>query len=84
MENYHDKRYFTNIFITRWNCKQRSVVCDCTHEEKMNVECFAQNGSNGNQSRTLLRSYFIVHIALMPAVPVLSRLIPKLNYLNHL
>ena len=36
---------------------ERSIVCDCTHEEKINFESFTQNGCYG----TLLRFYFIVY-----------------------
>ena len=28
---------------------QISIVCDCTHEEKINFEGFTQNGCYGNQ-----------------------------------
>ena len=31
----------------------RSIVCYCTHEEKINCEGFTQNGCYGNQSRPL-------------------------------
>ena len=29
--------------------EKRPIVCYCTHEQKMNFECFTQNGCYGNQ-----------------------------------
>jgi len=46
--------------------EERSIVCDCTHEEKMNCEGFTQNGFYGNQPHP-----FECFIALTPTLPVL-------------
>ena len=61
---YGPKRLFRFV-------EQRSIVCYCTHEQKMNCKGFTQNGfyDNGNQPQP----FEVGLIGLTPILPALSQ-----------